>query len=141
MTYEFKIIPNSNLDQIIPLVYELNEEKVDKELLKSRFDDMKQQNYKCAGVFKANKLVGISGLWFSTRHYIGKSIELDHVYLLPEHRGNGLGKQFMVWIYNYAKEHGCSSVELNTYVQNHPSHKFYFNEGFKILGYHFLKKL
>ncbi|WP_354668271.1 GNAT family N-acetyltransferase [Winogradskyella psychrotolerans] len=96
---------------------------------------------KCAGVFKANKLVGISGLWFSTRHYIWKSIELDHVYISPEHRGNGIGKQFMAWIYNYAEEHGCNSVELNIYVQNHPSHKFYFNEGFKILGYHFLKQL
>ncbi|WP_354668264.1 hypothetical protein [Winogradskyella psychrotolerans] len=45
MDYQFKIISNDSLDQIIPLVYELNEGKVDEELLKSRFDDIKQQNY------------------------------------------------------------------------------------------------
>ncbi|REG90034.1 GNAT family N-acetyltransferase [Winogradskyella sediminis] len=141
MNYYFKLIPNDNLDQIIPLVYELNDAKVSKALLRSRFKDMQHQNYKCAGIFIDNELVGITGLWFSTRHYIGKSVELDHVYIVPEHRGNGLGKRFMAWIYKYAKECGCDSVELNTYVQNYPSHKFYYNEGFQILGYHFLKKL
>ncbi|MHA7843570.1 MAG: GNAT family N-acetyltransferase [Winogradskyella sp.] len=59
----------------------------------------------------------------------------------PEYRKKGLGKLFMGWIHRYCKEKGCNSVELNTYVENHPSHKFYYNEGFQILGYHFLKKL
>ena len=141
MNYQFRIIPNDALDQIIPLVYDLSDAKVSMELLKSRFDEMKHQNYECAGVFVSDALVGVSGLWFCTRHYMGKSVELDHVYIKPEHRGNGLGKQFMTWIYNYVKGKGCNSVELNTYVQNYPSHKFYYNEGFEILGYHFLKKL
>lgn len=141
MNYQFKIIPNENLNQIIPLVYELSEAKVSEELLQSRFNEMKNQNYECAGIFIDNDLIGVSGLWFCTRHYMGKSVELDHVYIKPEHRGSGIGKQFMNWIYNYVKEKGCNSVELNTYVQNYPSHKFYYNEGFEILGYHFLKKL
>ena len=92
-------------------------------------------------ILKEDIIVGVSGLWFCTRHYMGKSVELDHVFIKPSHRGNGLGKQFMKWIYDYAKNKGCKSVELNTYVQNYPSHKFYYNEGFEILGYHFLKKL
>jgi len=141
MNYQFRIIPNDALDQIIPLVYDLSEGKVDMDLLKSRFNEMKNQNYECAGIFNANELVGVSGLWFCTRHYMGKSAELDHVYIKPEHRGNGLGKQFMSWIYDYVKAKGCNSVELNTYVQNYASHKFYYNEGFEILGYHFLKRL
>lgn len=141
MSYEFRIIPNDDLEQIIPLVYQLNGGDVSKDLLKSRFDEIKHQNYQCAVIFEGNELVGVTGLWFCTRHYVGKSVELDHVYILPEHRGNGLGKIFMIWIYNYVKERDCNSVELNTYVQNYPSHKFYYNEGFEILGYHFLKKL
>ena len=142
MSYRFKIIPNENLDQVIPLVYALNEEKVDVNLLKMRFDEMKDQNYECAGVFDVNDvLVGVSGLWFCTRHYVGKAVEIDHVYLMPDHRNKGLGKQFMAWIDTYVKAKGCNSIELNTYVQNYPSHKFYYNEGFEVLGYHFLKKI
>ncbi len=142
MSYQFKIIPNDDLYQIIPLVHALNEEKVNLDLLKSRFDEMKDQNYECAVVYDANdKLVGVTGLWFCTRHYVGKAVELDHVYLMPEHRNKGIGKQFMNWINTYVKEKGCNSIELNTYVQNYPSHKFYYNEGFEILGYHFLKRI
>jgi GNAT superfamily N-acetyltransferase len=141
MNYEFRIIPNTELDQIIPLVFELNAAKISREVLQLRFDDMKGQNYKCAGIFKDKTLIGISGLWFCTRHYSGKSVELDHVYIKPEHRGVGLGTQFMSWIKSYVQEEGYETIELNTYVQNYPSHKFYYNEGFQILGYHFLKKL
>jgi GNAT superfamily N-acetyltransferase len=142
MSYQFKIILNVDFDQIIPLVYVLNEEKVEEDVLRSRFDEMKSQNYECAGIFDDNEgLIGICGLWFCTRHYIGKSVELDHVYIKPEHRNNGLGKQFMTWIEAYIKGKGYQSMELNTYVRNYPSHKFYYNEGYEILGYHFLKKV
>ena len=47
----------------------------------------------------------------------------------------------MIWIENYVKGKGYEAIELNTYVQNYPSHKFYYNLGFEILGYHFLKKI
>jgi GNAT superfamily N-acetyltransferase len=142
MSYQFKIISNVDFDQIIPLVYVLNEEKVEEDVLRSRFDEMKSQNYECAGIFYDNEgLIGICGLWFCTRHYIGKSVELDHVYIKQEHRNNGLGKQFMTWIESYIKGKGYQSMELNTYVRNYPSHKFYYNEGYEILGYHFLKKV
>tara|TARA_R110002074_G_scaffold84015_3_gene186649 strand:- start:832 stop:1260 length:429 start_codon:yes stop_codon:yes gene_type:complete len=142
MDYQFRIISNDDLYQIIPLLYALNEGKVSLSLLKSRFDEMKHENYECAAIFDANKdIVGVSGLWFCTRHYVGKSVELDHVYIKPECRGEGLGKQFMSWINHYVKAKGCNSIELNTYVQNYPSHKFYYNEGYEIWGYHFFKNI
>ncbi len=84
---------------------------------------------------------GVTGLWFCTRHYSGKSVELDHVIIDENYRNKGLGKEFMIWIENYVKDKGYEAIELNTYVQNHPSHKFYYNLGFDILGYHFLKNI
>ncbi len=74
------------------------------------------------------------------RGYAGKTVELDHVYIDDDYRSRGLGKEFLQWIYEHVKTKGCNTAELNTYVQNYPSHKFYYNEGFEILGYHFLKK-
>lgn len=92
------MISKDDFDLVVPLVYELNQGNVPMDVLKLRFDEMKHQNYKCAGVFIDRALVGVSGLWFCTRHYTGKSVELDHVYIKPEFRGKGLGKQFMDWI-------------------------------------------
>lgn len=141
MNYHFRIIPSNDLDLVIKLVYELNEAKISMQLLKSRFNEMITQNYECAGIYDDNKLIGVSGLWYCTRHYVGKSVELDHVYIMPEYRKKGLGKAFMDWIHTYIKSKGCNSMELNTYVQNYPSHKFYYNEGYEIWGYHFFKNV
>nr|WP_321245759.1 GNAT family N-acetyltransferase [uncultured Psychroserpens sp.] len=140
MSFQFKILEKSRINEIIPLVQELTSYKVSEELLKERFAEMVTQNYECAVILDGDNLIGVSGMWFCTRHYVGKTVEIDHVYIDDAYRNKGLGKKFLNWIYEYVKAKGCNSAELNTYVQNYPSHKFYYNEGFEILGYHFLKK-
>ncbi len=141
MAIIFKIIEKENINAVIPLVQKLNDNKISYAVLEQRFSEMITQNYECAVIYDDDNLIGVTGLWFCTRHYSGKSVEPDHVYIDDGYRGMGLGKRFFEWIYNYIKIKGYEAVELNTYVTNAPSHKFYFNEGFKILGYHFLKKL
>lgn len=141
MSFLFKILEKENINDVIPLVQKLNNNKIAFNVLEQRFSEMIDQNYECAVIYEANKLIGVCGLWYITRHYSGKTVEPDHVYIDDSYRGQGLGKDFFKWIYNYAKEKGYEAIELNTYVGNYKSHKFYYNEGFKILGYHFLKKL
>ena len=140
MSFHFKILDKTLINDVIPLVQKLNENKVSEAVLKERFAEMVTQNYECAVIYDGDNLIGMSGLWFCTRHYAGKTVEIDHVYIDDGYRGKGLGKQFLNWIYDYVQSKGCTTIELNTYVQNYPSHKFYYNEGFEILGYHFLKK-
>lgn len=141
MAISFKIIEPSQIGSVIPLIQELNNYKHPEAVLKQRFAEMVTQNYECAALFDGDKLVGVAGMWFCTRHYSGRSVELDHVIIADAYRHRGLGKQFMKCIYDYVAQKGYQVVELNTYVQNYRSHKFYMNEGFEILGYHFLKKL
>ncbi len=141
MSFSFKILDKTNIHIVIPLMQKLTNNKHSDELLKERFSEMVLQNYECAGVYDNEILIGITGMWFCTRHYSGKSMELDHVYIDENYRGKGLGKQFLKWVYDYGRSKGCESCELNTYVNNYPSHKFYYNEGFEIYGYHFFKKL
>ncbi len=141
MSYLFKILDKNEINSIIPMVQELSENKMPNSVLEARFQEMTTQNYECAVVYDNKKLIGVTGLWFCTRHYSGKSVELDHVIIDENYRNKGLGKEFMIWIENYVKDKGYEAIELNTYVQNYPSHKFYYNLGFDILGYHFLKNI
>jgi len=141
MPFSFKIIDKEDINSVIPLIQKLTQNANSNALLKERFASMVKESYECAGVFDGNKLIGICGMWFQTRHYAGKSMEVDHVYIEEAYQGKGLGKQFFKWLYNYAKSRGCNISELNTYVQNYASHKFYYNEGYKIYGYHFYKTL
>lgn len=141
MSYKFKILDPKEIYLIIPLVQELSENKISDSVIKTRFSEMVKQNYECAVVYHNDELIGVTGLWYCTRHYSGRSVELDHVIIHKAHRDMGLGNKFMTWIENYVKNKGIEALELNTYVQNYPSHKFYYNLGFEILGYHFLKKI
>ena len=136
---EIKIIPSENILCILPLLKKINK-ITPEEILKQRLLEMITQNYKCVGMYLNNNLIGISGLWFLTRHYSGKTIETDHVIINSKYRNKGLGKLLFEWIYNYAQSIGYEATELNTYIGNKKSHKFYENEGFKKLGFHYLKK-
>jgi GNAT superfamily N-acetyltransferase len=135
-----KPIQKSNILSIMPLLKLLNDKTPDI-LLEERVLEMAEQNYECIGLFDKNKLIGICGLWYSTRHYIGKSAEVDHVIIDETYRNMGLGQIFFKWIYNYLKEKGCEGTELNTFVNNRKSHKFYYNEGYEIFGFHMVKIL
>ena len=141
MKIDFRIIPPSEILVIIPLLLKLGSEDVSEADLKERVLEMAQQNYECIGIYDSEKLMGICGLWFQTRHYAGKSLEVDHVIIDDDYRNNGIGSQLMEFVYDYAHKKSCNWVELNTYVHNFPSHKFYYNQGFVAKGYHFVKKL
>lgn len=139
MNIRIEPIHHREILQIIPLLQKINH-KTPLELLKSRTIEMsKLPHYECIGLYLDDKLIGISGLWYSTRHYIGKTVEPDHVIINEDYRGQNLGKKFFKWIYEYTQSKGCEAIELNTYVENRKSHKFYYNEGFEIFGFHFLK--
>lgn len=135
-----KIISKEKILDIIPLIKQLNK-KTPTSLLKSRVLDMSLQNYECVVMYYKNKLVGICGIWYMTRHYIGKSMEVDHVVIDDSYRGKGFGKTFFNWIYKHALSKGCEASELNAYVNNSKGHKFYLNEGYAIKGFHYLKVL
>lgn len=141
MSITFKSIPKEDILTIIPLLSIVNT-KTPSDILKERVVEMANySNYECVGAFDDGKMIGISGLWYSTRHYIGKSVEPDHVIISGEYRGKGIGKRFFEWIYEYTKQKGCEAMELNTYSTNTKSHKFYYNEDFNIYGFHFVKIL
>lgn len=134
-------ILKKDMDLVIPLIMELSEYQTEESLLKSRMHEMFEQNYECFAIYLGEEVIGTFGLWFMTRHYAGKSCEVDHVFLKPSYQNRGFGKEIFEYIFKYAKEKGCEMQELNSYVQNFKSHKFYMNLDYVIKGYHFLKKL
>lgn len=119
----------------------LEDYTVPEEVSKERLMEMVQQNYQCIGIYDEHTLIGICGLWFQTRHYAGRSVEVDHVIIDDAYRNMGIGKVLMDYVYKYAREKSCNWVELNSYVHNFPSHKFYYNQGFTARGYHFVKEM
>ena len=137
---KIKIPEKDKILEIVPLIQQMNSQ-TPIDILKQRVLEMVEQNYECAVMYDGVKLIGVCGIWYMTRHYVGRSMEVDHVIVDNSYRGQGLGRVFFDWIYEHAKSKGCEASELNTYTGNPKSHKFYYNEGYEIKGFHFLKVL
>ena len=138
---QIKELTINQVGEIIQLTKQLNPE-MDLNLLKERQSEMFTfDNHTCFGCYVEDKLVGVLSGWLTVRLYSGRQLEIDNVIVDKSMQSKGLGKQVLQWIEQWAKQRGCLSVELNTYVHNSRSHKFYFNQGYQILGYHFVKKL
>src|SRR5271156_4165996 len=105
-----RLIPNSELDSILPLVQLLNP-ALSADLLRSRLAEMKTQDFRCVGVWDSERLIATAGLWVNTRLYCGKMIEPDNVVIHPDYRSRGVGKLLMEWIYAYGREIGCEVAE------------------------------
>ena len=137
----FVEIKMNQLEQIVALTQQLNPDK-SKELLVERQQQMfALDHYICFGLIVNNKLAGVAGGWKTVRLYSGKQLEIDHVVVDETYRSAGLGAYFLQEIESWATNHDCKTVELNAYVANSRSHKFYFDKGYQILGFHFQKKI
>ena len=141
MELAFNKILKEDFALVLPYLKKLHENRLDHELLQQRLLEMFDQNYECFGIYKENKLIGVFGLWIMTRHYAGRACEVDHIYIENSFQRKGVGKSLFEFIQDYAISKSCETMELNSYVENFGSHKFYMNLGYVIRGYHFLKKL
>lgn len=135
------IRPTEHLEKTLYLLNLLNPEMNTKDIEKLLFEMSELSNYNCFGLFKGNELIGISSAWTTIRIYCGKQLELDNVIIDSKVQSKGFGKYFIDEIKKWSLANNYKSIGLNTYVENTRSHKFYFNQGFKILGFHFEHKL
>lgn len=133
------INPLQNLNRVVQLLLQLNPEKDKKHLAHVLNHMYSFTNYVCFGLYENDNLIGIASGWTTVRVYSGKQLELDNVVIDEKLQSKGYGKVFFDKISTWALDHDHESLNLNTYVSNPRSHKFYFNHGYKILGFHFHK--
>ena len=69
---------------ILPLLYELDS-SIPETVLKARLSEMIEKDYECVGIYNNGVLIGICGLWILIKYYVGRHLELDNVYIMPEY--------------------------------------------------------
>jgi GNAT superfamily N-acetyltransferase len=130
----------AEFQSMFPLIKTLN-----KDMSKARFNallkEMLPLGYRCVGAYEGTKLVGLCGFWVGYRFWCVKYIDLDNVVVDPTIRSKGIGRKMVAWVEKEGKKLGCSIAGLDSYTTAYSAHRFYFREGYSILGYHFTKRL
>ena len=116
-----------------------------KDLSKKQFEpllkEMRARGYRCIGAFAAGELLGIMGFWIGFRFWCRKYIDIDNVIVDANHRSRGIGSKMLKHVEKIAREENCYMAVLDSYTTAQNAHRFYFREGYAILGYHFTKYL
>lgn len=123
-----------------PLIKQQNKDMTRKEF-QSLLKSMREAGYRCLGAFIGGELVGIMGFWIGHRFWCHKYVDIDNVIVDKAYRNRRIGKRMLAWVEKEARKQGCAMAVLDSYTTAHNAHRFYFREGYAILGYHFTKHL
>jgi GNAT superfamily N-acetyltransferase len=78
----------------------------------------------------AGKPVGFALFFHNFSTFLGKpGIYLEDLFVLPDARGRGIGKQLLTWLANTTVERGCGRLEWAVLDWNEPSIGFYRSLG------------
>ena len=128
------------LPSVLPLISQLNPKTPPEELAR-RLEVMIPKGYHCIAAYKGDRMVGAAGYWLICRFYSGEYMDVDNVVVDESLRSAGIGQQMMDWLHERARELECKAVMLDSYVTYAAAHRFYFRQGYEILGFHFKKPL
>jgi GNAT superfamily N-acetyltransferase len=135
---------DADLEKIWPLLARLYS-SLDIRTLRARLQAVKSAGWRCAGLFAGEDdsegLVALAGYWITTRFCYGKYLYVDHFIVADHLRRAGLGRTLLTFLHDTAQGEGCERIVLDTFVANDSAHRFWFDCGFKIVGFHFGKSL
>ena len=67
----------------------------------------------------------------------GVFLYVDDLVTDADDRSKGWGQLLFDWLVEYARAHGCNTLELDSGVQRHGAHRFYLRNRMDIVSYHF----
>ncbi|KAM9788573.1 diamine acetyltransferase 2b [Neosynchiropus ocellatus] len=107
--------------------------------------------YEClvAEVAEENKssegftVVGYALYFYTYSTWMGRSMYLEDLYVMPEFRGNGIGKSLLSSVAKVGKDKQCVRLQLSVLDWNTPAREFYAAKGALDLtdseGWHFIR--
>jgi GNAT superfamily N-acetyltransferase len=131
-----------SMPEIIDLLSLMNP-SVQHETLQRRFEKIlrESEQYHILGCECEGQLVGLTGLWFGTKMWCGDYAEIDHLMVHPDFRNRGIGTALIESAEKQARERDCNIMVIDSYSNNHASHRLYHRLGCEIWSFHFVKPL
>ena len=98
---------------------------------------MTAERYRLAAVVEEGVVRAVAGYRPVEMLYSGRILYVDDLVTDERARSGGHGRRLLGWLKEEARALGCVQIHLDSGVWRAPAHRFYFREGFTILGFHF----
>lgn len=103
------------------------------------------QGYRLLGIFEEGKAnaVAVCGFREETNLVSGRHIHIDDFVTVPQSRKRGYAHLLLSEVERIAKSHGIPQIQVDSNVSSERTiaHRVYFQNGFEIRAYHFVKNV
>ena len=107
----------------------------------SRLREVFANGARMAVVVEDGKVISVSVWRIIENTNEGRRLYVDDLVSDEVRRSRGSGKMLLDWLENQARNLDCGALALDSGVQRHGAHRFYFREGLHVSAYSFKKVL
>ncbi len=107
------------------------------ELLRQVITEGEPQGLRFTAVFDANRCLAIAGWRILAGTSTLRKLYIDDLATTDTARSQGHGGLLLQELARRARNLGCKVLDLDSGVQRHKAHRFYFREGMHISSHHF----
>lgn len=134
-------VSDHDLERCFPVAQALRPHLTSAAEFIQRVQRQQQSGYQLLYLEDDAQIKALAGFRISECLSRGKFLYVDDLVTSAAERSKGYGTQLIQWLIAYAKEHECSSFELDSGVQRFDAHRFYFQQRLAITAYHFSREL
>ncbi len=114
---------------------------LEKEFFVPLIRSMIQDGYQLAYLEAEARVHAVAGFRITTMLARGRHMYVDDLVTNDADRSRGYGAQLLRWLAEQARAAGCQEIDLDSGVQRHAAHRFYFRHGMEITSFHFRRML
>jgi GNAT superfamily N-acetyltransferase len=100
-----------------------------------------QFNYQLAYLQSDGLIQAVAGFRIAESLAWGKFLYVDDLVSRSSSRSQGYGAELFDWLTNYARNHDCQQLTLDSGVQRFAAHRFYLRQRMEITSHHFTLNL
>jgi GNAT superfamily N-acetyltransferase len=138
-----EITPVTRLEQIercAPVLRELRTALTAEEIVERVQEQMLQQ-YRLVCIENAGCVQAVAGYRILRNLHYGKFLYVDDLVTRADQRLNGFAGRLLDWLWEQARDQGCSALVLDSGVQRFEAHRFYLQHRMNIVAHHFVRML
>ncbi|MEH2172690.1 GNAT family N-acetyltransferase [Nostoc sp.] len=100
-----------------------------------------KEGYQLAFLEVEKQAVAVAGFRIANCLALGKFLYIDDLVVDELKRSHSYGQQLFQWLIEYARNHGCKHLSLDSGVQRFAAHRFYLMQRMNITSHHFSMEL
>lgn len=130
---------DDRLADVYPVIHELRTELSERDF-RELYAEAHPQGYRVVGLFDEGECRAAAGYHLTHGFLHGRFMYVDDLVTAERYRSRSYGRALNEHLFEVARRHGCTNVQLDSGTQRTDAHRFYFREGYVITSFHFSRK-